>query len=195
VLSGGVPHGSVLGPILFLIYPANFTRLIEGSGLRPHIYTDDTQIYEFCRPDDTQALIDRTSACIRDVATWMKTAVLWCAAPRQQHSIPDASMRVCADDVKPAKSVCDLGVYIDSDMSMTTHVSRTVSSCFAALRHIRSISRSVSQPVLLSLVSGHLVSSVTTRIRQRHTQRHHKASDGSSAVRAQCASETGVQQS
>jgi len=59
-------------------------------------------------------------------------------------------MRVCTDDVKPAKSVCDLGIYIDSDMSMTTHVSRTVSSCFAALRHICSIRRSVSQPVLLS---------------------------------------------
>ena len=107
-------------------------------------------------------------ACIRDVATWMKsnhlqlysskTEVLWCAAPRQQHSIPDASMRLCADDVKPYKSVRDLGIYIDSDMSMTTHVSRTVSSCFAALRHIRSIRRSVSQPVLLSLVTSLVLS-------------------------------------
>ena len=48
----------------------------------------------------------------------------------------------------------DLGTYIDSDMSMKTHVSRTVSSCFAALRRIRSIRRSVCQPVLLSLVTS-----------------------------------------
>jgi len=39
-------------------------------------------------------------------------------------------------------------------MSMKTHVSRTVSSCFAALRHIRSIRRSVCKPVLLSLVTS-----------------------------------------
>ena len=39
-------------------------------------------------------------------------------------------------------------------MSVKTHVSRTVSSCFAALRQIRSIRRSVSQPVLLSLVTS-----------------------------------------
>jgi len=44
--------------------------------------------------------------------------------------------------------------YIDSDMPMKTHVSRTVSSCFATLRHIRSIRRSVSKRVLMSLVSA-----------------------------------------
>ena len=37
---------------------------------------------------------------------------------------------------------------------MKTHVSRTVSSCFAALRHICSIRRSVCQPVILSLVTS-----------------------------------------
>jgi len=41
---------------------------------------------------------------------------------------------------------------------MKTHVSRTVSSCFAALRQIKSIRRSVSQPVLLSLVSSLVLS-------------------------------------
>jgi len=39
-------------------------------------------------------------------------------------------------------------------MSRRTHVSRTVSSCFAALRQIKSMQRSVSQPVLLSLISS-----------------------------------------
>ena len=40
----------------------------------------------------------------------------------------------------------------DSDVSMQTHVFRTVSSCFATLRQLRSIRRSTSQAVLLSLV-------------------------------------------
>jgi len=40
----------------------------------------------------------------------------------------------------------------DSDVSMGTHVFRTVSSCFATLRQLRSIRRSTSQAVLLSLV-------------------------------------------
>jgi len=113
-------------------------------------------------------LTDRTSMCICDVATWMKsnhlqlnlskTEVLWCVTPRQQHSILDTLMRVCTDDFMPAKSVHDLGIYIDSNISMTTHVSRTVSSCFAALRHVYSIRRSVSQPVFLSLITSLVLS-------------------------------------
>jgi len=48
----------------------------------------------------------------------------------------------------------DLAIYIDSDAtSMKTRVSRTVSCCFAALRQIRSIRQSVSQPDLQLVVS------------------------------------------
>jgi len=67
-------------------------------------------------------------------------------------------LRVCADDIKPGKFVRDLGIYIDSDMSMKTHVSRTVSSCFTSLRHIRSIRCSASKLVLLSLVTAIVLS-------------------------------------
>ena len=40
----------------------------------------------------------------------------------------------------------------DSDVSMRTHVFMTVSSCFATLRQLRSVRRSTSQAVLVSLV-------------------------------------------
>jgi len=48
----------------------------------------------------------------------------------------------------------DLGIYIDSDLSVRTHVSRKLSACLASLRQIRNIRRSVTQPVLQSLVAA-----------------------------------------
>ena len=46
----GIPQGSVLGAILFLIYGGDLQRVIEKHGLRPHLYADDSQIYGSCRP-------------------------------------------------------------------------------------------------------------------------------------------------
>ena len=81
-----------------------------------------------------------------------KTEVLWCASARRQHQFPDDPLTVGTDLVPPVRSVRDLGIYLDSDLMMRTHVTRTVSSCFAVLRQIRSISRSVSRSVLQSLI-------------------------------------------
>ena len=54
----------------------------------------------------------------------------------------------------PTSVVRDLGIYIDSDISMRSHVTKTVSACFAVLRQLWSIRRSVFRPVLQSLVTS-----------------------------------------
>ena len=58
------------------------------------------------------------------------------------------------DDVPitPAMYVRDLGIYLDRDLSMRTHVQRTVSRCFAALRQLRQIRHSVPASTFQTLV-------------------------------------------
>ena len=54
--------------------------------------------------------------------------------------------------ITPVKSVRDLGVYIDADLSMRMHVQKTVSCCFAAIRQLRQIRRSVPSSTFQKLV-------------------------------------------
>ena len=50
--------------------------------------------------------------------------------------------------------VRDLGIYLDSSLTMTVHISRTVSNCFAALKEVCSIRRSLHMRVMPSLVTA-----------------------------------------
>ena len=144
----------------------------EERALPAPVRRRHTDLWVLC-PTATQALLDQVVACISDVSSWMrsnrlqlnadKTEALWCAPARQQQLVPSSPLSVCCDDIVLSKHVRNLGICINSDMSIKTHISRTVSSCFAVLRQIKSIRRSDSQPVLLSLVSSLVLSRLDYR--------------------------------
>ena len=78
--------------------------------------------------------------------------VLWCATARRQHQLSRCPFRIGPDTIIPLTAVWDLGIYIDSDLSMKTHVQWSVAGCFAVLRQLRSIRRVVPSSVYQSLV-------------------------------------------
>jgi hypothetical protein len=85
-----------------------------------------------------------------------KTEVLWCATSRRHRQLPTTPTRIGNDLIKSSTSVRDLGVYLDTDLSMRSHVHNTVSKCFVVLRQLRNIRRSVpasaNQILIVSLV-------------------------------------------
>jgi len=54
-----------------------------------------------------------------------KTKLLWCETAQRLHQLPTSPLLIDGCSVAPVSSARDLGVYIDSDPRMRTHVQRT----------------------------------------------------------------------
>ena len=79
---------------------------------------------------------------------------------RRQHQIPTASVRVGTSDVQPVSVVRNLGVYINSDVTLRAHMTATVRACFAALRQIRSVRHCLPCDAVVTLVRALVISKV-----------------------------------
>ena len=74
-LDWGVPQGSCLGPLLYIIYSSKLFNIIERHLPNSHCYADDSQIYLSFKPDDSssqQEAITAMQNCIDDNRSWME---------------------------------------------------------------------------------------------------------------------------
>jgi len=49
-----VLQGSVLGPVIFILYQADLTHIIVEHSIALHAYADDNQLYIHCQPKYAQ---------------------------------------------------------------------------------------------------------------------------------------------
>jgi hypothetical protein len=73
-LQSGVPQGSFLGPVLFILYVAGLFKIIDKHLPNAHTYADDTQIYHSFPPDTSlshDAALNSVENCVADIREWM----------------------------------------------------------------------------------------------------------------------------
>ena len=122
----GVPQGSVLGPLLFLIYINDLRNAITHSLV--HHFSDDTNLLYVHQ--DLRVIQNRINKDLKSLVTWLrankislnasKTEMLISRDPRKKLNF-DLKIKINGKRIIPCQSVKYLGLYIDNHLNWHSH--------------------------------------------------------------------------
>ena len=81
-----------------------------------------------------------------------KTEVMWLGSRQQRDKLSVQQVTVVSSPVIVSSHAHDLGVIIDSQLSLSGHVNALCRSCYSQLRQLQPVIRSLSEDVVRTLV-------------------------------------------
>ena len=151
----GTPQGSVLGPPLFNIYVRNQPRIFEACKLHSTSFADDTNGSKtFSLQFQFVILKYKVPKVMAEISHWMNTMFLKVNPdkteiilfhPKTLHdSVLIRGTFIGEQCIRFSTEVKNVGVVLDENLTMTSHVNKVFSHCYKLLKDIGRIRKVLS---------------------------------------------------
>lgn len=169
-IQSGVPQGSILSPLLFSIYTADFYSVLNNCKI--HHYADDTQIYLeitnlHCATanehinSDLKALVDISCAHNLKLNALKSSVTLF--GPKKLRNIAAEQLQINVDGQNLAfVAECkNLGVWFDTNLRFTKHVNYLCQTSYTTLKFLYNSREILNSALKLKLCEALIISKLS----------------------------------
>ena len=148
----GVPQGSILGPLLFLVQINDLTKVVKACNIQ--MYADDTVIY--VSQKSISEVEKALTSDMANIAKWLennrliinlkkgKTEAMVFGTAKRLHSINDIKIWMNEHSIHVVNSYKYLGVILDASLNMNEHLQKTLKSAAARIKLLKRMRTSLT---------------------------------------------------